>query len=53
MAEFTDICLKHVRSLKLRPNWRIFIRHDWERFLKPGWDRSMPPGSSVAADMYH
>jgi len=53
MPEFTDICLKHVRSLKLRPNWRIFIRHDWERFLKPGWERSMPPGSSVAADMYY
>jgi hypothetical protein len=47
------ICLKHVRSLKLRPNWRIFMRHDWERFLKPGWEKSMPPGSSVAADMYH
>jgi hypothetical protein len=53
MAEFSDICLKHVRSRKLRPNWRIFMRHDWERFLKPGWERIMPPGSSVAADMYH
>jgi hypothetical protein len=53
MPEFSDICLKHVRSHKLRPNWRIFMRHDWERFLKPGWEKSMPPGSSVAADMYH
>jgi hypothetical protein len=53
MPEFSDICLKHVRSHKLRPNWRLFMRHDWERFLKPGWEKSMPPGSSVAADMYH
>jgi hypothetical protein len=53
MAEFDDLCFKHVRSGVMRRDWRRFIRHDWERFLKPGWETRMTPGSSVAANMYH